>query len=311
MLRKITISLAALLVIQAAVCAGFWIHSSQLNQQAKRRPLFKFDTTEVNYLSVQSAKKQLTLKRVNGSWQLPSLDNLPADSAKITNLLSQLHQVQVDWPIANSMNAQKRFQVAEDNFKRHITIKAKGKTVADFYLGSEPNYRQRSLRRALDKAIYQVHLSASPLGVNAQQWFDKTLLAATCDSIKGPSFSIIKQKQVWRNGSKHNHLKEVVNQTHAAEIADALANLSVQNIAKMPIKTAPELTLNVTSGKHDYRYQLYHQNKHYQINRSDYKQRFVINQGQYEQLLKATAHNLFHPVKVKAKKSKVAATGSK
>ncbi|CAG9297731.1 DUF4340 domain-containing protein [Celerinatantimonas diazotrophica] len=301
MFRKITISLVALLVIQGAVCAGFWIHANHLRQQAQTRSLFKFDNEKVVSLSVQSAKKQLTLTQVNGKWQLPELDNLPADRSRITNLLSQLHQIKVDWPIATSQNAQKRFKVAKDDFKRHIIIKTKTKTVADFYLGSEPNYHQRNLRRAGDQAIYQVHLATSSLPIDAPQWFDKTLLATSSDAIKGPSFSLIKHKQIWQNGSKNSHLKEVVDQIKAAELADALSNLNVQTVAKIPIKASPERVLNVSSGKHHYRYQLYHQGKRYQISRNDYKQRFVINQGQYTQLLKITANNLFHPVKAKAK----------
>lgn len=299
MLKKITISLVALLVIQAAICAAFWFHSEHLRHQTQTRSLFKFDNAKVVSLSMQSDKKKLTLTHVNGKWQVPELKNLPADRSRIENLLNHLRQIKVDWPIANSLNAQKRFKVAKDDFKRHIIIKTKHKTVADFYLGSEPNYHQRNLRRSGDKAIYQVHLATSPLAVNATQWFDKTLLATNSDAIKGPSFSLIKHKQIWQNDPKHAHLKEVVNQTKAAELADAIANLSVQGIAEKQIQAKAQLILHVTYGKNHYRYQFYHQGKRYQITRSDYQQRFVLNQGQYTQLMNLTRNNLFHPVKAK------------
>jgi hypothetical protein len=305
-MKKLTLILSGLLVVQLVVTGAIFWHRHQQQQQQVARILFNFKPLQAAQIVIADAKGQVKLTRQGKQWILPDLDHLPAEQSRIQDLLTRLTSLKAAWPVADSTPAQKRFKVAPSDFHRHLTIKdAKGQILANLYLGTAPVFHQRHLRLAQHDAIYQVRLPAYPLPVAAKGWLNTHLIAARQPtSITGNDFRLKREKALWQWQGKLNQQKQSLDQTKATELSQALAGLSVSKIATQPIQGDPQFKLSVTQKAKNLIFRFWHQNKIYQIARSDYPQRFAVSRAQYQQLTKFSAATLLQ--NVKAKKAPVA-----
>ena len=164
-------TLIAALAIQVAIVAVLLAVRS--GGQASPAPFLEFDRAAVDGLAVANDEGEVSLVKQDDAWQLP--DGLPADGAKVDGVLEKLADAG-GWPVATSTSVQERFEVADDNHQRHLTLSVDGETVADIYLGTSPGYRKAHARRADDDDIYAITFSNFEAGVKASDWLDKSLL---------------------------------------------------------------------------------------------------------------------------------------
>ncbi|MFM2483044.1 DUF4340 domain-containing protein [Celerinatantimonas sp. YJH-8] len=303
MLKKITIVLVIVLIVQLGISAAIFWHQSQLRHKQQAHLLLSFKPQQVSHLIIEGDDAKLSLVKQQGHWVIPELSKLPADAVRVQELLEQLSTLKSAWPVADSPQAQQRFKVAKSHFHRHLELLSDTGTIANLYLGSSPEFRQVHLRREEDTAIYRVPLTVYPLPTSAQQWLDKGLLQAHADEITGPDFQIKKVKQVWQWQGQPAPDKQVLSQEQASLFANAISHLMIQKIAATPINGAAQAQLTVKQAGKTFSYQLWHQDKRYQIARSDYTQRFSISQTQYQQLTRYHAKTLLHLPKTKDKNS--------
>lgn len=148
-------------------------------------PFLEFDADAVDMLSVsggaggggegdEGSEGKVVLAKKDDAWQLP--DGLPADAAKVDEVIKKLADAAAGWPVATSASVQERFELVEDNHQRRLTLSAGGETVADIYLGTSPGYRKTHARRVDDDNIYAITFSNYQAGMKESDWLDKALL---------------------------------------------------------------------------------------------------------------------------------------
>lgn len=148
-------------------------------------PFLEFDADAVDMLSVsggaggggegdEGGEGKVVLAKKDDAWQLP--DGLPADAAKVDEVIKKLADAAAGWPVATSASVQERFELVEDNHQRRLTLSAGGETVADIYLGTSPGYRKTHARRVDDDNIYAITFSNYQAGMKESDWLDKALL---------------------------------------------------------------------------------------------------------------------------------------
>ena len=148
-------------------------------------PFIEFDADAVDMLSVsggaggsgegdEGSEGNVVLAKKDDAWQLP--DGLPADAAKVDEVIKKLADASAGWPVATSVSVQERFELVEDNHQRRLTLSAGGETVADIYLGTSPGYRKTHARRVDDDNIYAITFSNYQAGMKESDWLDKALL---------------------------------------------------------------------------------------------------------------------------------------
>ena len=165
-------TLIAALAVQLVVVGGLLAVAS--GSQVDAEPFLTFDATTVDGLSVVGEDGEVTLRKEEGGWLLP--DGLPADDTKVEGLIEKLANANSGWPVATSASVQERFEVAEDNHQRRLTLSGGDEPVADIYLGTSPGYRKTHARRVDDDDIYAIAFSNYEAGVKASDWLDKSLL---------------------------------------------------------------------------------------------------------------------------------------
>ncbi len=165
-------TLIAALAVQLAIVGVLLAVAS--GSQVEAEPFLTFDAATVDGLSVAGEDGEVTLTKAESGWQLP--DGSPADETKVDGVIEKLADAAAGWPVATSASVQERFEVAEENHQRRLTLSDGGEPVADIYLGTSPGYRKAHARRVDDDDIYAITFSNYEAGTKAADWLDKALL---------------------------------------------------------------------------------------------------------------------------------------
>lgn len=210
---------------------------------AQPEPFLTFDAGAIDALSVSNDEGTVDLMKTGGGWQLP--EGLPADGAKVERVLEQLSDVSGGWPVASKASTAERFEVAEDNHQRHVTLKTGDETLADFYLGTSPGYRKAHARHADDDDIFAITFSNYEAGVKESDWLDKSLLRpdgalTAVERIDG--FALTKAEDgAWaaRDGAE-------LDQGKAETFAGRFSGLSVIGVSDVALPDEAKMTFALT-----------------------------------------------------------------
>lgn len=172
---KIIRILVVLLVLQLIFTGFAYVENQQMTASATDGKLLKFTPAQVDQLVIRGPDKhQVIISRQHDKWHLA--DGFPADAAKISHLISQLHTLKRGLPVATSASAKKRFKVADDDFTHQLVLKHGNSVVASLYLGTGAGARRSYGRVAGAAAIYSVGLGGYDVPAQQSPWQDKTIL---------------------------------------------------------------------------------------------------------------------------------------
>lgn len=280
--------LSALLLLQLLIAAGLFWNSQQQQQQGLQQPLLSFEQSQVDRVVLADGDTTATLSRVDGNWQLPQMQQLPADSDKLDDLLSKLNALNAGWPVATTASGRERFEVAEDNFQRRLQLYRGDTALGELFVGTSPGFRKVHARRPGDDEIYSVALNSYELPVTDEAWLDKTLLSATgVDSIKGPDYALHKKEESWgfvTAAPEAEQASPKLNVEKAQQLASAVAGLRVDGVADSPPGEATPITLEVAGAGGRWTYQFMQADDNYYVRRDDLEAIFTISQFDYERI---------------------------
>lgn len=167
--------LGGLLGVQLILIGAVWFAQSGVGDVASGTLLdFAPEAADEVQISSPDAEQAVVIRRTDGGWQLR--DGLPADAAKVNEILERLADLRAPWAVATSASAQRRFEVTADQHQRHVVVSSGGDTVAELYLGTSPGYQRVHARAADADAVFSVGLSNYQLPADPADWLDKTLL---------------------------------------------------------------------------------------------------------------------------------------
>lgn len=201
-MNRTTTILAVLLLIQGALAAAVYWPRVATTDRTQAEPLAPFDRDLVDEIYIGDEYDNETVLLKSGDrWLLPELENLPADTAMVDRLLSATTDGKTGWPIADSIAARQRFQVASYYYRRRIRFLQDYQVLGTLYLGSSPAFRKIHARNDEQSAIYSIDFSdfEAP-GINGA-WLDRKLLQIrTPLAITADGYSLRRQGSEWRSG---------------------------------------------------------------------------------------------------------------
>lgn len=184
--------LAGILVIQIVLSVFvFWPKSAAT---AESKPLFPdLESGDIVALTITDADdNSITLRQSagNGSaelakaWVLPDADDYPAQTDKITPLLTKIVDLTTGRLVTRTDASHKRLQVAPDNFERRIDFETAGGVKHTLYLGSSPRYGATHFRVDGQSETYLTNeLFTWETKADAASWIDTAYLSVTQDDI--------------------------------------------------------------------------------------------------------------------------------
>ncbi len=248
--------LGAVLVVQLLVVAALLIGDA-LGSDDAGSSLLSFDPDAVVKLELSTLDENVQLNRGGDGWQVGD-EGLPADSAKIGEMLDKLANVAATWPVATSSDSAVRFEVTEANFQRRLVLESVDGVVADLMLGTSPGYRRVHARADGADEVYSVDLSNYEVPVDTDQWLDKTLLGAT-GPITGlqleASWQLANTDEGWLVDDTAGD-PEAADQEAASQLIDRFGDLRVLGIVEPAGESKGTFIVNDEAGEH--RLQLFH-----------------------------------------------------
>ncbi len=176
--------LGALLALQLVIAAVLLLADAGLGQE-DQSSFLSMDRVDIKRMNIlDSEGNEVTLQRVADEWELslPAADGgdlvLPADQAKVSEVLNTLLEVRVPWPVGTTTDAQERFEVTEDAFQRKLSLSDADGEVVEVFLGTSPGYRRVHARASESDEVYSIDFSNYQLPATAGDWLDSSLLGA-------------------------------------------------------------------------------------------------------------------------------------
>ena len=202
--RAVSLLLLLSLAQSIVVVALYWPETTTPGQpqQSVAQLLPPSVAAEVNEIMIGDEQdNEVNLLKRGERWLLPDLGDLPADSAKIEKLLATLGREQTGWPVASTVAARQRFQVANYHYQRRMALMADGEELETLYLGTSPSFRRVHVRQADQDAIYSINLSVFDLPGESELWLDKRLLQIrTPTQIVADGYSLSIEGDHWVSG---------------------------------------------------------------------------------------------------------------
>ncbi len=298
-MRKVLTGLTVLLAVQL-VAAGLLLSGNRgARDDGAPIPLLAGGSADIDRIVIADGDGSASLVRAAAGWELPGLGDLPASEAGLTAVLDRLGTIATDWPVTATASSHQRFEVATDTFQRRVQLFHGDQSVADFYLGTSPGFRQVHLRRAGEDAVYVVELSVHDLPADDAGWLDKGLLAVVDPvRIEGPDFVISKSTAGdWQfaGGAREGDdvASQAVNADQAGQLVTALVNLRVLEMsADRPVAAGePEsgpYTLAVEAAGGSRTFQLRAAGDHCYVARDDVDALFTLSQFDYDRIVGIT-----------------------
>ena len=222
-------------------------------------------------------------------WQLPQYHHLPVDQRLIDHALQQLQSLKAGWPVSDSHDSHRRFDLTDDTYQRRIRLYHDEKLLGDLLLGTSPGYRQLYLRPAGSDQVYRVKLNHHDFPVDADHWLDKKLLAQKdLLEITTDGFSLEKQQGYWQlTKGQIAALDEKALQNQAEQFAEQLSGLTVAGFSASLPSISPAYTLELSAeGQKPLKLALFEQDKRYYLKPEQAYYGFQLSETSYRQLVK-------------------------
>ncbi len=176
MTRSVAVLLLVLLVQCGIAAVVFW-PGRNLQEVSTEQTLVTLPIDTVDELRIgDEYDNEVTLLRSGNQWLLRDLSNLPADATKVDALLQSITRKDANWPIARSVAARQRFQVADYYYQKRLKLLSAGKKLATVYFGTSPGFRKTHARNEKQNAIFSITLDSVEISAISADWLEPKLL---------------------------------------------------------------------------------------------------------------------------------------
>ncbi len=285
-MNRVGLFLVSLLLVQLVIVAKlYWpamaAGSTNVTELLANTGPFLID--EVHIEDGQGNRAVLETSR--GDWILPRLGGLPAKSERLKQVLQQLTEQDPGWPVAHTLPARQRFQVAHYHFRRKITLLAQDQIISTVYLGTSPGFRKVHARNDEEDDIFSIPLNRFDTPASDGQWLDPSVLQIrTPLRIVADGYSLDRSSGSWTLGSG-----EVPDQRELDALLDSLKSLQVGGLASaeeaQDIKgLEADLILEVESLSGTQTLTFFHQEARYFVRSSALPHLFRLSSYTYEKI---------------------------
>lgn len=288
--------LSIVLAAQLVLALGLGLQSWQATSSASEAAGFMaVDTAAVDRVVISNGEQEVVLSEESGEWRLGEAGNLPAAAGRIEQVLEELASEEVRYPVATSQEAVTRFEVAESQYQRRLTLHAGDSQAGQYYFGTSPGFRQVHARRAGEGEVYALDFNIVDIPAGRDDWLDGSLLSAgSLRSLETEAYRLeAGEDENWRLVEPAS-LPGEPDQSAIRELVDSIRNLRVQGVNEQgwPAEASPfRVSVETADGSFEYEF-LQQQENRYLVRRSDRPDSFRISENRFRQITEAGPETL-------------------
>jgi hypothetical protein len=285
-MRRPIPALLLLLLIQIVCVIAVYQQQLLPGPDEPQPSLTAFDPDLVDEIYItDDAGNETVLLRQGETWTLPELEELPVSRDRVSALLAAFSHGETGWPVADSVAARQRFQVAAYHFQRRLILIGGGELLGTVYLGTSPGFRQVHARNDAQDAIYSVALNTFDAPASGSEWLDGKLLQIRAPlAIVSDGYTLTRTGTSWQTSSG-----AVPDPREMNALLSALRSLNVRDLAEQDMQrelaeSSPELVLQIKSLSGDSTLEFFELERHYYVYSSEYSLFFEIGAFDYTRL---------------------------
>lgn len=205
MLHRSNIVLGLILLIQVVLLAASVLITSSNESRTVEPILRDLESADIDSIVIaDDVDAEVNLARSAAGWVLPAADDFPADNVKIEELLQKLTGLTTNRLVAANPANFARLEVAEDDFRRQLSIVADDETHV-LYLGGSAGVDTVYARRHGENRTYLGSgLSAWEASTLPSGWIDTSYLSVSQADVLQLSFSnangsfkFLREGEIW------------------------------------------------------------------------------------------------------------------
>ena len=286
-MNRTIIWLGFLLIAQLVLTLLIYRPPQIMTRGLEGAPLVRFNSARVTEITVDDDRDQEAVIRLEqGRWVLPELSGLPADAGMVNALIGAITATDHGWPVAKSVPARQRCQVAAYHYRRRITLIGSDELLGTVYLGTSPGFRQVHARNDSGEAIYSINLNAYDAPGLDGEWIDRDLLQSGNPKqleLDDVMLSKIDNQWLTQNG-------EAPDDRELQALLLALSSLQIEGVAdeddqRSLAEASPERRIEIATDDDSHSLELFSLNGRYAVYDSRYPLFFAISDYNYQRLL--------------------------
>jgi len=283
--RWVTAGLLVLLIQCGIVTLVFW--PGQKPETESTEPvLAPFASETVDELRIgDEFDNEAVLVKSNDQWFLPGLEKMPADAMKVDALLKGIADQKTGWPVARSVAARQRFQVADHHYQKRLGFFSGGKKLGTIYLGTSPGFRKVHARNESQDAIYSITFNAFDAPAVSDAWLEPRLLQVRAPlNIEADLYSLNFGNGKWLSGTGRTP-----DERELEALTGALRTLQIDGVAEQDIQrdlsaAEADLVLRINSLAGEVTLELFTLNGQHFIHSSKYPLFFKLSAYDFDRL---------------------------
>lgn len=230
-MRKFIILAAILLLAQVGLVVALNLGSNGKKMAAVDAVFLNDVVADADSLKITDGDGNIVeLTGKDGNWVLPVLQGASAGQNMVVSLLEKLSVLKQGFTVATSSEAAKRFKVADDVFERHVVLQKSGETVADFYLGTSPGFRQVHARKQGDTGVVTLALSTFEFDTDPAKWLDTTILQLPSDDIVSITLPDVVLKKEDDNWKLEGNVDGELDMDAVEDLVSRISSLTLQDV---------------------------------------------------------------------------------
>lgn len=260
-MRRLTLGLSVLAVLQLGVAGTVWLGGSQAGRQAIE-PLVDLEADAIKTIEITSDpdERGVRLKRTSGGWQLPSSDGFPAKQNKAEELVRRLAGIEPGMPVASSASALGRFDLEDGQAERRIVINPDQSDSVTLLIGKSAGTNSVYARRAGRDTVHEIEFASWQAEASASAWFETDKLQIPITDVKAVEFGdfTLRNKQDGGWGLEGADPDGEVQSTKIKELVAQLVQPTFDAVSKVaapesePVAGYTVVTNNGDSQRFDY-----------------------------------------------------------
>lgn len=290
--RATILLLALLIVLGAIVLLVLPSDEERMTSETKTPVTFTVDSASVIRVSVERPSKKLVIENVGGRWTITSDGNLPADPARVTELIGGLSRFKTGSLVSTNPAKQGLFQV--DSAGSLVTLTERSGAARSILIGKMgPSFSEVYFRLPGSSDVYLGSgVTTWSLDRDVKEWRDRTIFSSPAEGITavtlasgGKTREFRKDSTGWKSGGDAvptetiNPILTALSSLRAEDFIDSAVQLS-GTPSRIAVSGAVSATMDF--------YRLGSDTSRYAVQTSASPQKFIV--GKY------LASQLFKPV---------------
>ena len=248
-MRSAITALSVLLGVQCLVAILLYWPEDMMPAMRDKRPLVSFNADLLDEIHISDRdNNEVILIRQGDTWLLPDLEELPADNKMVNGLIDALAYQAHGRPVADSIPARQRFQVAAYLYQRRLTLIGEGELLGTIYLGTSPGFRRVHARNDATSEIYSVNFNNFDAPASASAWLKRALVQVSdVEAIRGPGFTLEREGNTWLSTTGIAPDRRELDALLLALASQQIDGVADEDEQRTLAGTEPSLTLNITT----------------------------------------------------------------